>query len=120
MSDIPEDVVKATMLFVKSIGERETAEFICNQQKAIDGLTANNKDFAQAYRNVLADKAVLEAEVERLNAQYNDLANLIDQYNQSTLAHKDRVKQLTAIIQEAERLEEQVSFYATHADGDSL
>ncbi len=67
--------IETMMLFLKSIGERDAAEFVVNLQKAVDGLRQNNeafqKEFTRLYRVVnaakeLDDKAPTDAKQEHL------------------------------------------------------
>jgi len=47
-----EDAVVGTILFIRSVSERELAEFIVHQTDAIEGLTKNNKSFIKVYKDL--------------------------------------------------------------------
>jgi len=47
-----ENKVLAMLKFMELISKRELAEFMVNQQKAIDGLTQNNESFSRAFRKM--------------------------------------------------------------------
>ena len=44
------DRVEAAKLFISKLTENELAEFIVCQEDAINGLTKNNRKFAEAFR----------------------------------------------------------------------
>lgn len=43
-------VVQGVIKFITLMGERKTAEFIIDLQCSVDGLSKNNRDFANAFR----------------------------------------------------------------------
>jgi ribonucleotide reductase beta subunit family protein with ferritin-like domain len=47
---------KAYEMFIEKLTKEELADFMLNQQKAIDRLTKNNETFRKAYRDILSGK----------------------------------------------------------------
>lgn len=50
------DRIKAIIKFIELVGIEETANFIVNQNLAIDGLQKNNQSFVDAYKMALKNK----------------------------------------------------------------
>lgn len=54
MTELPEDKkVECMITFIKHVGVKEAAKFICAQQDAIDGLTKNNRQLAEGFSGYL-------------------------------------------------------------------
>lgn len=55
--DIDPDRIKGTLLFIQRVSPERLAEFICNLQDAVDGLSANNQEYQREFRKVLEERA---------------------------------------------------------------
>ena len=49
---------EAVELFMDNITKEELIKFIIGQNRAIEGLTVNNRSFGTAYRNILSKEKV--------------------------------------------------------------
>ncbi len=52
MEGSDEEKILGTIMFIRSLTERELAEFIVNQNNAIDGLNKNNISFVNAFHKM--------------------------------------------------------------------
>jgi len=52
MEGSDEEKILGIIMFIRSVTERELAEFIINQSDAIDGLSKNNRSFVKAFHKM--------------------------------------------------------------------
>ncbi len=62
MTEQEEEEINGAIAFIRSISVRDLAEYIISQNKAIEGLTENNKTFIKAFGLIKISESKRRAE----------------------------------------------------------
>lgn len=99
----PTGPAAVTMRLVEQWGIARTAEFIDSLQQAVDGLSSNNKAFADAFQSAIEKQYQLESSLRELiqlaNAVTVSESSGIDCGDVDGVNWFDRRQQLTAVDQ---------------------
>ena len=105
MSETFEDRVLGTIKFIRSVSEKELAEFIVHQSNAIEGLTQNIRAWAKVYSELPNDIPIDLKSYKTLDQAEGNKNFKIQEYNPSENCPPNTIKRCSTYQKAVKELE---------------